>query len=692
MVLFSLSATVYAFDEHGKKQNKESQITDANFKQDKSSVYAEVFTSMPGQGSSSSNSTDNGDDGSDGSNGSNGESKGSSGGNTIACFKTVKTSSAAGFSEKIYNSMLRDYQYEVDKIGKAQAGNFENRVESLSKSISELDGVAELVRGNLQDGSLIFGGDGEHYTVSKISGDEGWLASTFSYINGDLEDEELEEFRSGSAYMTYPNSDADWGKGSYCGIKPVGVSVYITTKHVVGDPITDDIIKSALYSSVDVQLNKVGEYQYKADVSLNSSGYPPLRAKDITWVWTLRVPDEDNPISGTKTLQEANKSFKNPSSVQNMTTFNINVSGNTGKQSAGEVKSEFCKGFNEVHTAQGSSCSSGKAVVSISHDLYSNQTDKQIKALMGKATDKSAIGGNDASVMNIAKVSKNSNMSDTFDLSSYMDSNGGKYIVAVSVIVNGEYEFNTGDGYLKINMPLGFVSAVAGDTQFSCSQIMNEFENMKGKDLTDMNTFKMFTKFSGSTCQEVSWQGPTAIADIESTPNNQVILNGSRSTGTTKITKTYVFDGKYKEEKECKMVDVDGEQEERCEIKTYADGFDYQVTETTKYFPIETYMWEKEGRVYDKQAGRYEIELPSESFKEPKIYGDLNNGTTYACLRVITTAPSHNASSGTYPNKQYRDTYGKLKGINQIKDEGWLHCDYIRSVENDRVIHENWAN
>ena len=680
-LIFLMNGYMFAFSSHVGKQNEVSTITNVNFKQDRSSMQGEIFTSTSGAGNplNSSDTNDSGNSSNnDGGMDNNNSSDNNNGYDGPMCFKVNKMSSVQILAERIYHHLIEQNglndtpEFALEYFTELEQNlNNEEFVKEFEKQITNTD--------------FGFGDASFRMNITNILGDSSWLKDAISYVNGSLSEEEFSEFQSGNAYLIYPNPNAEWGVDEYCGIQPVGATVFITNKHIAGEPLDADIFHSALNSSVSIQLNQIDDYRYKADVHLNTQGLAPLRINNITWVWTLRVPDNDNPLSNTQTLMEAGKSYEQPASVKRFTTFNLNVGGNLGNQSVNDIQNEFCEAFNKAHNNPDSSCENGTVIISPSYNLYQSETEKKIEALMGTDTGKEFIGEHDVKAMNIAKVAQNTNTSDTFDLSSYLDGSGGKYVLAVSAIVNGEYEFNTGNGYLTMDIPIGFVSAASGDTQFSCSQIMSELDRLKNKDLTEGDNFKLFSQFGNATCEQVEWKGPEAVAMVNSMPNNQVELDGTYSTGTTKITTTYVFNGNIQDKEECELIDG----EEVCETKTYFTGYNYDTVETTEHFPIEYYIWEEKGRVINTQTGQYEIELSSEVFKDPKIIGKLNNGTTFACLRVQTTAPQANMSTNRYPKD--RDTYTKLKGIDEIKSKNIAHCDYIRSIEADRIIHENWG-
>lgn len=554
--------------------------------------------------------------------------------------------------------------------------------------------------------------------IAGIKGDTEYMWKYFKYNSGSMTEEEMEDFKQQKGYMMVQNPKAEFGENARCGSALADGSgiMFVTQKPIAGDLTSggiNSIVKNTQNNSA-IQLKLTGDGgTYKAEIVYdgakasdpNTLGMVPYKVDKIVYIWSVRFPDSEEPLSLTVPAAEVGKKIDLP---PQKTTFSSKI---TGELNNTNLASELMAAFSTAHAGDGSNATGSSYFLEPNHRFLQDSSRAEVVAalkaekdsvasLMSKTNDGYVFEPvainvkNGAQLMNVSNGSITFNdiaaSHDTFTLPKTME---GKYVVTVYAVVNGEYRIAVdpdGEEYSTFTYPLGFVSGVETELTSQCGQLSSKFGDFANIE-TNIGSNDI-RKLEDEVCKEVKWVGPKAVAKISPTDDGKVTLDGSKSTGTKKITTTYDF--KAQTQTECVEYNDKKDPSKCTKSITFYTGNATQnkVAETVETYPIKTYTWSKNYRVYNDTLDQYEIELKNDSSTSAiRNDGLLHKGNTFACLLVTTTAPQANTDgngNGRIPSGV--TTYEKMEYVNQIDSEKIASCDTIRVEDEDNRIKENW--
>lgn len=471
-------------------------------------------------------------------------------------------------------------------------------------------------------------------------------------------------------------------------------------------------------SIVKINLKETGERTYRAEISYdgaknsnpNTIGMAPFNIKSVTYVWGLRVPSELEPLSKTVRASENGIALQPP--TKNDLTFEGEVK---GKLASTNLATQLKVAFSGTHASDGST-QSGNTIYYLNPSMKFLDDDTRAETIASLKAEKDTIAllksrisdGNvfeavrtiSKSGGNFMKVDEKNNsitfneldaMYDTYTIPQGIE---GKDNLVVYAIINGEYmlyDDPDGSDISTFTYPLGFVSASESLLTNRCGQLNAEFNDFSGDKVTDSQ--EAVNKLQDQVCEDITCIGPKAIANISTTKDGKLELDGSNSTGTFKVIKTYDYTAKTRTE--CTQWD----EKNKCTL--YEDFYtgtakQNKLSENETEFPIVSYTWSKNYRVYNKTLEEYEIDLQNDSSKAAtRSDATLHKGNTFACLLVQTNAPTANTDGNS--NGKLRkdgqdasivgfDTYSKMDKIKQIKEQKIASCDYIKTNDANNMI------
>jgi hypothetical protein len=623
--------------------------------------------------------------------------RGAKGPNQAPCYLWYKYGDA-GLLSTVLTSQDRE------KWGEQEATNIYNQMNTddpqLKKDIFKYlraDKDASDYSLTLSDGSL------KRYNVSSITGSS-FAEKHISKSSSSASMDDVKALWDMNAYAVVPNPNAlnDFDNGGRCGAYPGDtMSMIVVDKPVAGKIEPKDVqnfVKST-ESNMKVQLTQVSDNQFQANLNFgNDQTNSPYKINSITYIWSLRVPSTDNPLSITQSLEQKGMSYKEPTSVeQNNLNFNYRSAGvvpgidlvSILKDAFGESEGSYFNG-NTYHK-------------SLSDKFFEEKTvTDTLTKVMGKETDvlRNLGSNNYVSEFNIVKVDtisgngtafqafndKGLNTA-TFDIPS---NDKGKYVVGVSVIVDGEYKLPTSEDP-KDDFTFNYVTGYASDatTVFSseCAQLESDFGQLTNREIPEGQPDA--TKLEDQMCQKVEWVDPIAKATLSTTNNGKVVLDANGSTGTKKIEKRFKYTANTKQIPKPTVGCPD------CTVTVY-DGTAKEVTvnEQVIVYPIIQYTWADRDRVYNPSRLMYEIDLnPVSSGDVRRTDGVLNNSNTFACVHILTSAKEHNKDLQSTPadeNGGQITNVDKDKYVEKVKNKNYLNCDGIFSNTEQRTVIENW--
>jgi hypothetical protein len=563
----------------------------------------------------------------------------------------------------------------------------------------------------------------------KISSINGKDATTItSYSSGVLSTGALvandgatvaDNLHDGRAFLIVPNENAikDFTSNGRCGDYPGAntASVYITSKVLVGEETVDTKpIDNITHGKINVDLKlDPADGQYKATIQfpndtnqVDSKNYKPDKALDVVYIWSVRLPDKSSPLTKTDTIFNVigNKLYEDKDVETKSSIFKFTEKGSPVGFNLSEFTDSIKSSYNSV-SKNGSIFSNNSFIKSLSDNFYEDKTKLSIKNYLSNEPEIfNSLDSRATSQFQIAYVERKNSSStnpyeSSFDLAKAFGSlPSGKIVVTVSAMVNGEYTLPIGmdpSQYITFNYPLGFVSAIDSSFTSQCSSIEAEIASEANQAVnTDQANIQ---KIEQKQCKEDKWIKPYAKAKIKSLPNGKVELNGNGSNGAEKTTS--IFKYKAKIESRCIEFAVDGI---TCNKKQdFYTGVADKITiaEDKTNYPITSYVWGKQYRVFNIAANKYEIDLnKDDSTNAIRSDGDLYSGNTFACLVVTTNAPSPYNSAGGGITSKNTDGIIKSSGVegdkvlifDQYKTSKPDSCDYILDDKNTSVS-ENWG-
>lgn len=564
------------------------------------------------------------------------------------------------------------------------------------------------------------------YKVTDVHGTTQFTEYFLRYMSGD--DSARADLDKMDLYYIIPNpelvNNPDYfGPGSKCGLYVPGeFQAFVTGIPTI--PVTTEgkegrysewVVDLAVNSKMQVELEQIDENTYKANVTfgenattVSGNAILPKHIEKVTYLWGLRVPSEDEPLTKTVKPSTRGMSVKSQSEIEQSLRYPYEFSGTSSVVNSGSMAAALGSAFSTY----GGSLNGGTYIKDTSH-LFQDSTRKYLEGVTNTSfaglngvdiihiDSKSAAGRNFFISEGSSFIPQYSSFSDVLTSTLTIPANWeGNYIVTVSVIVHGKYvipEHENGQGF-SFTYPLGFASDAKQQLSSSCAELQSKFLAYAGVDYPDSTVEDIL---ENEQCEIIEWVAPKAIANYNIlNSRGEVELDGSQSTGTYKHTHTYRF------EANTKTVSCG----EDCEKVVY-DGTANRVTAAdvkTQYFPIVNYTWSKKYRVFmpdgDGLTGKeynYELDLSKGKISSASstTRALMHKGATFACLTIKTSAPKYNSAGGG-PNPlaindrsgnpaltHIFDSYDKALYFDAVKS--YPSCVFIDTNEEDYRIHEN---
>ncbi len=558
--------------------------------------------------------------------------------------------------------------------------------------------------------------DSESYNGSKnpMWEDERWK-------NGTITQEERQEVgETINTYMVLRNPAARdlFTPGGKCGGDSMKNGpkanntgqVFFSVKPLAGDPdIEDDIAKAVRQGIIDVDLKETGDGSYTAKVDFGSKdfeapGLKPDKIHNIYYMWTVRIPDKNDPF-----LKTANYStMAGKASVPANLNMPMSISSSDGNLDKGLFANRLGVAFRTLDS--GSSASGSNYSKNTKSNLFEDPTITYLQTMLSsEPAIAGAVKSNASSVFEFAKYEKKTGNTSSYSIPSNVRALNGKVLVNVSVIVDAEYSVETGlNGEItKFRFPLGYVSSGKSKTFSSCAALSSAVGKLVNADLNQMTDKEKGEALNtiGGSCEVTEWKEGKAIAKVYAIGTGEAVLDGTASQPpqSRRVTYNYTMDQK---SETCEIDPETGDKKDPdCEDKLILENMQLHSTATPwKRYTITGYYWHPNHRIdmVGANKGKKEIDMKNYSSPNSVMYGELNNGNTYACLGITTSAgKSYGAFAGSIPGVSKQTTYtktDKAKGRSgksplQIVDSGtYAYCDAIITEEKDRRVIENWGN
>lgn len=548
--------------------------------------------------------------------------------------------------------------------------------------------------------------NGRTYVFPVIQG-EAQLPRHTDLIDGKLTIEEQDRMDTVRVYAIIPNLNIreEFLPNGRCGHQDVYQGTLIfTEKHIADDDSPQSyerIAQSVANGDVSLKMEETSSGTYKATIEYGSFGAQPSSINNIYYVWTVRVPDKNDPLVKTVRLN----TLTSPSNLPNTINIPFKSSGNTNGFDANLLKQRLNVAFNNL---DGNSNLNGNTYVkNAKATLYRPTTVQRLKGVLNaEPSVANAINGDYTEEFQIGKYEITKNLTSTYSLPSSVQNLNGKAIVTVSAIVDGNYTVATGNGgTYTFSFPLGYVSTM--DTQFAsdCAVLADEVAKLLGKDFNEMTLQEQQQAQSlvNSECEIEEWEDGAAIARVSATQTGEAQLDGSLSRPPRSRTIMYTYN--LDQQTITCEVDENGDKiDPNCETKIIYNNLQEQKLYESPWetYSITGYYWYPRHRVKQESSNKYEIHFDGKPHFGPNAvqYATLYRANTYACLGITTSAGrSYGAMNTNISGVSNISTHQKTDinfGRNNMNPLHYAtslnYCDSIIVDEQNRRIIENWGN
>lgn len=484
-------------------------------------------------------------------------------------------------------------------------------------------------------------------------------------------------------------------------------SLYFSSKPIQGDTEMEGTLSQAVAEGiVNVNLKETGDGSYTANLvfgskNFDSPGIAPDSINNIVWVWTVRVPDKNDPLLKTTTLSPE---ASHPSEL----SFPFKSNGGTSNMNMNKFKERLGVAFWHLDTT---GTFNGSAFTKKTKNvLFQEDTRDYLKAMLRSEPTVASQVNENPNIFSVAKFEKNKSLTSTYTIPANIRALNGKVLVNVSVIVDGNYSVETdlNGGITTFNFPLGYSSGTKTKQFSSCSALATQVTSLIWQDINKMTPQQQrdAQNLLNGTCEVEEWKDGAAIAKVDAVDGKL----GAKLDGTASYPpKSRKITYKYNLETETIKCAIDPNTNKKiypnCEDQLVYKNLTKETINTTpwKTYTIIGYYWIDKHRIKIDNSSKFEIDFEGKSYNSSNsvMFAKLNKGNTYACLGITTSAGksygAFNSILGVSGKTTYQKTdknFGKNgKSPLEIVDSGtYQYCDAIITEEKDRRVIENWGN